>query len=160
MGILLYFPGLSFPKWQAWVMPPLSAQLETSFQTNSAVGRHLKFLNAGFKICAGDFQIMSNGGHCQPSKCRCFSSLHGLSSEHKLFSRFNVFIRGVYSYIQKKKVTEKALNSLHKDDTEMTKWWLSNYKSSYVIIQLQNHLGWKGTWEVCSPTSCLIWAQK
>lgn len=75
-------------------MPPLSAQLETSLQTNSAVGRRLKFLNAGFKICAGDLKITSNGGHCQPSKCRYFSSFHNPSSEHKLFLRFSVFIGG------------------------------------------------------------------
>lgn len=42
------------------MIPPLSAQLETTFQTGSALGSHSKFLKAGLKISVGSFQKTAN----------------------------------------------------------------------------------------------------
>lgn len=70
--------------------PPLGTQLEITFQTGSAVGRHSKFLKAGLRISVGHFQKTAKRGHHHSSKCGYFSSFHNQPSKYKLFTRFSV----------------------------------------------------------------------
>lgn len=55
LGNLALTLCLKFSKVQAWVIP-LSVQVEITFQTSSAGGKHSKFLKACLNITVGSFQ--------------------------------------------------------------------------------------------------------